>query len=471
MSKKKTADGGTFSNISPSDDEKQLTFEVHEMDVGILNAVRRAAIAHVPSVAFDYHPTVEDFPACGVKVYKNTSTMHNEMLGARLALVPVCVTENELEKLRSDAAKEDARNPLMFELKEQNNGTDTQLVTTADLRLITAETGDEEKRGGGKDNEEGKKGKKEEGKDGGFDAEKLFPPCRVTGDHILITKLKPNPYGNNGVPGDEVHVRCAARVGTGQEHARWSPVSVCYFTNKIDPDAADAAFQRWVGEQQARKDAHADDPKRLRARFDALEAKRHFFRDPLTGEANRFEFRVESECGLRAASIVFLAFEALLQRVKAVRLAIETRDIEKVSTFVATSAGSLNSRQLGGKNASHTSMQQVQRGLHHLVIKGEGHTLGNLIQTVLFARNFTPDGKPKPSSGWPVVSVGYEQPHPLEDCIVMRVKMSDPAASIEAFMIDNLSHVEDTLRGYAREWVKASGLDELNIRFIDRFMA
>ena len=447
-----------FSNLALSDDAKTLSCEVQNMPVGALNAVRRATLEYVPSVAFDYHPTLDSFPECGIKITKNTSPLHNELLGSRLALTPVCMTENQLEDARLAVDANGQYSNILFELKKTNMSYDVQIASSGDLRFL-----------GGNETK------------GDLKISQLFPACPVTGDHVSLTKLKPNPYGNRDVPGDEVELTCAARVGVGAEHARWCPVSACYFTNKIDPQAAEAHFQTWMEKQKERMDpdAIADNIDRMRTRFYALEAKRHFHKDPLTSEPNWFQFHVESECGLRAHSIVFYAFDTLIQRVRSVRLAIETRNTEKVSTFVATVNGSLSSRRLGGllpntSDAQNSLPQQspssMQTGLHHLIVKGEGHTLGNLIQCLVFERNFAHDGSLRDSAGWQLQSIGYEQPHPLEDCIVFRVKMADPKASIEAFMIDNLHHVEDTLRSFALDWIEFSKLHELGLRAVDRFV-
>lgn len=421
---------GVFSSFRVLDGAaaKKIAFEVTDLEVGVVNAIRRAAISDVPSVAFHHEPTLESFPASGVQVRKNTSPLHNEMLGARLALVPVCLDENQID----DAFGTPGPTPLTFELKKKNTGRDMALVTTADLRRELQPE-----------------------RDAWTDA--VFPPCPVTGDHILLTKLKPNPYGRGD--GDEVDVRCAASLRTGAEHARWSPVSLCYFTNKLDPVAGERAFGDRV--RAARAGGDERDVALLRREFDALDARRHFHVDPQTGEANRFEFRVESECGMRAASIVFMALQALQARVRSVRVAIEGRDAAKVSAISPSAPLPRAATALAAPSPAPPD------GLHHLVVMGEGHTLGNLVQSMVFTRNCrgVPEGERA------VRSIGYEQPHPLEDCIIFRVRLADAGGSVEAFMIDSLLYVEGRLRDLAADWARASGLDRAGVRVVDRFLA
>jgi len=495
-----SSDDATFRQPERSAEGKSLRFRVHGMPVGVVNAVRRAAIAHVPSVAFPYDPTTTAFPAeTGVLVRKNTCTLHNEMLGGRLALVPVCMDEDEMERFGEDTSV------YAFSLKKKNDTRESVPVTTGDIVVRRRD------------------------RDGNLSAPdadlaaRLFPACKITGDHILITRLNPSLEGGassggassggasssawaGGATGDEVDVEMAATVNTAHDggHTRWSPVSTCFYTNTIDPEAADVGFSAYLDRNiaerldalrqdraiarrlldpnrvddhagadidpnddeaiqefeehlsqkahfeandkatiKANEKAKADDDREcarlesqlrsspqfvteMRARFDALEAKRFFYRDPITGDANRFDFRLDSECGLSAASVVRLAFRALLERLRAIRSAIEHRDAAKV-TF--------------GRSADI-------EGLHHLIIMDEDHTAGNLLHALTYENNF---GVAQRRSG-EAESVAYTVPHPLERCILFRVKMVNPAASVEAFMDKNLRHAERRVRGYAEEW-------------------
>ena len=60
----------------------------------------------------------------------------------------------------------------------------------------------------------------------------FFPKDPITGDNILITRLKPTPDG----AGEQIHIEGKCSIGTGKEHIRFSPVSKIVFINKIDPE-------------------------------------------------------------------------------------------------------------------------------------------------------------------------------------------------------------------------------------------
>lgn len=159
-------------------------------NLGVINALRRAAMARVPTAAF-----AED----GVRVMENSSVMHNEMLAHRVSLVPLCLSPNELENF-------DPRD-YTCTLKVGNSSGAAEVVDVTSLDFTTTDlTG------------------------ASFDADRqrrLFPACTYSGQGILLTALRPNVACVGS--GEAVKVVAVPSIGTGRDHARWSPVSTCYF--------------------------------------------------------------------------------------------------------------------------------------------------------------------------------------------------------------------------------------------------
>jgi len=404
-----------FSDLRISGDEKQLRFRVRAPNA-VVNALRRAIIAHVPTAAFPFDPVAPASSATGLAVIKNTSVIHNEMLGVRVSLVPVCADEALTARLRQTP------DMYRFRLRKKNTGTEVVHVTTADMEVLLATEGAAEAPA------------PKEIRDA------LFPACPTTGDHILLTKLRPNPYDN--AEGEEVHVEGVLRVKAdtegatdGQKHARWSPVSVCYFVNVVDEAAADRAFE--VAEHKAIEDGEdASEAARLsrRRQFDSLERLRSFFPD-------FFEFQLESECGLRCPFLVASGFRVLLSRVEAIRDAVEARDTSKVSFLRLTEE---EEGETGGASSP----------VVNVCVADEDHTCGNLIQGLLYQRNFRANKNNRKDLEF----VGYHQPHPLEREIVLRLRCTEPSANVEAVLLDNLQWVVGRLRWYLEEWVKFGGM-------------
>lgn len=408
-----------------SRDAKKLAVNVDGVSASVVNALRRSIISDVPSAAFGFDPTCgggkgEDFMdtlrKCGIVVKRNASPTHNEMLAGRLALVPICVDESQLAALAKD------REMWTFAVRVKNDGAQVRLVTTADIQVF-----DKEGRAVNPAHRDA-----------------LFPANDITGDHILLTKLPAASKDYAAGEGDpEIDLSALATVGSESSHghSRWCPVSVCYFTNRVDKKAADTAFA-------------ARTPPIPRSQFDALEALRFYYTNEY-GEADRFEFRIESECGLRAPFIMYMGFRALLHRVRAFRRALETRDTAKVA-IASTSEIAAAKDDPFSKLAVTPRSDTVQNNedMFNVIVSHEDHTCGNLVQTLIYDRHLRPAKTARAPSD--VLYIGYHQPHPLESCIVFRIRMAGGKASkpaVEAFLVSNLTWIEKTLHDYAEEWV------------------
>ena len=188
---------------SDPSDVLDLVFIVsNKVELCIVNSLRRAISSCVKTAAFPFDPTEPPPPEVsepGVRILENTCVMHNEMLGHRISLLPICLTPNEL-------ANFDHRN-YNVELKVRNDGN-TVLDVTSESFMVTDMTGAALP---------------------SARVERLFPKCMISGDFPLIGVLKPRSACANAGIGELVHVRAVPRLGTGHEHARWSPVSTCFF--------------------------------------------------------------------------------------------------------------------------------------------------------------------------------------------------------------------------------------------------
>lgn len=402
----------SFTDLKASNDGKHLSFEVNGVNVAVVNALRRCIVSHVPTVAFDYNPAChpQQLPQCGILIRANTSPIHNEMLGHRLSLVPICLDEKQMAAFVED--------PMMytFALRVQNDSPDVKLVTTKDINVY-------DKSGTPVPSSV---------RDG------LFPACKVTGDHVILTKLNPGLQQDDG---GKVELECVASVGTEYKHSRWCPVSVCYFVNKIDPEAAELAL-RDRGIQPGSPEA---------AQFYTLDALRYYHKNEY-GEANAFEFRLESECGLRASFLVHQGLTVALERVRGIRRAIEERNTSKVAIASTAEIAQASDNPTEKARSTARSQEQDTGGLYNIIVSHEDHTSGNLIQAMIYEKNFRRVEKEKSE----ITYIGYHQPHPLEHCIVFRLVMRNKSASAEAFMVANLIWVEQVLEGYISEWKAAA---------------
>ena len=219
-----------------------LNFDLYNIDVSFVNAIRRVILSDLDSYAFE----TSNYTNSKVKIIENTSSLHNEFILHRIGLIPIHnITDPSDYK---------------FILNIQNNTNNIIDVTTKDIEVINLKTNIKE------------------------DTLKFFPPNNITGDNILIIKLKPNP----GKEGEKLHIEAIASKGTGSDNIRYSLVSNVRFTNKIDDEKYKDALDNHLS------NINPDDIEKETNTFNINEKERYFHTDEF-GNPNKFEFTIESK--------------------------------------------------------------------------------------------------------------------------------------------------------------------------------
>jgi len=176
----------------PKDPSDKHSFEIHDVDVSVINGIRRTILTDIPipGMIGEEHPTIE--------IIKNNGPLHNEILLHRIGLLPVCMTEDEIESYED--------NVVQLELNVLNEGNNMLNVSSADIKGQRA----------GKD-----LSKKE--------LERMFPANPVSKSHILITRLR---------TGEQLHFKASLVKKTARFNAAFSPVSLANFYYMQDPELA-----------------------------------------------------------------------------------------------------------------------------------------------------------------------------------------------------------------------------------------
>jgi len=171
-----------FTNIKYANDAtNRFSFEINEVDLSLISAIRRTILTDIPVVGFICEDNVS------VDILINTGALHNEFIIHRLGLIPICFNEDEIETFVSDDYR--------FELHVVNDNQQMINVTTHDFRIYKNNTPMPMK-----------------------DIHRIFPVSPVSNRPILITRLR---------VGEELHIDGKAVKSTAREHAGFSPVSLC----------------------------------------------------------------------------------------------------------------------------------------------------------------------------------------------------------------------------------------------------
>lgn len=248
----------------------KIEFTIRDVDLSIVNSVRRIILSEIPLVAFAFDPYNTEIN--NINITKNIGVLHNEFIAHRISLIPIYLTENEVNDFDPGM--------YVFKLHKKNNTSSVLNVTSNDFEVY-------------KNNVK-------------VPSHHLFPKNDITNDYILITKLKPNLY--NIDKGDELEVECTASKDIAKTHSRWMAVSQCSFYNAIDNENAEKALKE--------KLHNVTDPKTIeiiRNKFNTLDIYRHFKKNRYD-EPNEFLFTIESECKFRPSYLFFKGLKVLIEK-------------------------------------------------------------------------------------------------------------------------------------------------------------
>jgi len=208
---------------------------------------------------------------------------------------------------------------------------------------------------------------------------------RDLGTPILFMILK---------PGESVHIKANLVIQT----AKASQVCVSTFKNHIDPDIAKVDRDTFVAQV-------GDDPAARREAalvFDRFHIQRSFHRNPQTGRPDWFDLTVESVGTTPARDLVKKAAEVLL---------------DKIAEF------------------AKLPILREEEGWYRVEVPGETHTLGSLVQEMIYLANTTE-------------FVSADMGHPLIPKLVIRfnTKTSGPEDVIARFKTEASALCENVLR-------------------------
>jgi len=172
-----------FSAYTYQKNADKHTFQLNEVDLGIVNSIRRIILSEIDVVGFygENEPSVE--------VIFNNGPLHNEFLIHRIGLIPLHISEEITD------AYEDG--DYVFELNVENKTNEIVPITIGNF------TG----------TYKGKELTKEE-------LNKIFPAHPITKHKILITRLR---------NGEHIHIKATAIKRNGKTNASFSPVSLSNF--------------------------------------------------------------------------------------------------------------------------------------------------------------------------------------------------------------------------------------------------
>lgn len=380
-----------FKNFKKVDNK--IVFNIKDLDVSILNSIRRVILSDILNVAFEYKPY--EFENKKVNIIENTCSLHNEIILQRLSMIPLKFDEDEIYNFKEE--------DYNFKLKIKNITNKMINVTTENIEIY-----DKDKK---KYNEKFTR--------------KIFPKNKLSGDFILITKLKPNIFDKN--KGDIIDIEMVPTKSTASDYAGFGYVSQCVYYNVVDEALAKEALNKKIEET---KNLSKKDIDNLKIDFDTLD-KYRYFRKNKYDEPNYFEFHIESESRVSPEFLFFKAITIIKNR------------LEKLIANIIDGNVKID-------------LIENSTNMFNFEFTEEGHTLGNLIQSMFYNYYIREDEKKT------IDFVGYNCPHPLDNILHVKIKFNESIKEneINKIFIDGIVKIQKDLDNINTKWIDFSKINK-----------
>lgn len=394
-----------FENLKQS--TNQITFDITNVDVSLVNTLRRIILSEIPNVGF-YFKINQHLVESNIQINKNDSPLHNEFLAHRLSLLPLCFNANEIEKWDE--------NDYKFILKYDNDSSSISNVTSEHFEIYD------------KNNQKMTKS---------F-VQRIFPPNEFTKDFILLTKLKPSTTDGTK---SSIDIEMTASKGIAKDCICWSVVSQCSYFNTIDDQLAMKTLQKQLEESPTNKD-------RVKKLFETTGKYRCFHKNKYD-EPNKFSFAIETECSLTPEYIFFKSCVVLKEHLQL--LITEIAKDEESEIF-------------------NLDFNNEITNFYVLSFKNQTHTLGNYLQSHIhnkYIREKTDVDKKE----YDLEYIGYSVPHPLEDTLVFKIAFGKDISrrKVIEFMIRSISNLQSEITDFTNKWIDYSVLLKQNIQAVNDF--
>jgi len=178
--------------------ENRLEFDLKNVDLSVVNGLRRIILTKIPSLVIRGFPHPENL----INIETNTTKYNNEYLKHRLSCIPILISsQSSFKKIIKD---------FVLKVHFKNETTDKMTLTTDHIKMY---------------NKEGKLVKYKESKQ----TKSIFlePPIPICYLYPRITATEPL---------EEFKATIQLSVGTAKEDACWNMVSKCLFFNIEDND-------------------------------------------------------------------------------------------------------------------------------------------------------------------------------------------------------------------------------------------
>jgi DNA-directed RNA polymerase subunit L len=188
----------TMAKVSNIETDSGITtFRIENVNVSVVNALRRTILSDIPTVVIRTTPYEKN----DATFYKNTCRLHNEILKQRLSSIPIHITDHSINF-----------DDFVVEIKAKNTTDTIMYVTTKDFKIKNIKTDKYLNQS---------------------EVLNIFPPDNYTKDHIIFTRLRPKI--TDEILGEEIYIEAKMSIGDAKEDSMFNVVSTCAYSMTPDP--------------------------------------------------------------------------------------------------------------------------------------------------------------------------------------------------------------------------------------------
>lgn len=365
-----------MSLVKTYEDEDGLHFVLQDMDVSIVNGIRRTILSDIPTLVI--RTETSEINKC--KITKNTSRFHNEIVKQRLSSIPIFVKPKQYSDFVNNYR-------LVVDVKNDSN-MELRWVTTDDFHIQDKNTNqllsDEEVR-------------------------KMYPHDAITNQPIDFLRLRPS-IGNT--EGEHIQLTAEFSLSTAKENGMFNVVSKCSYHNVID---AEKRENEWSERLQEMKNENVSEKEIEfeRNNFNYLDGFRHFKTNE-NGEPNEFEFIVQTVGVHSNHEIVYHACNIIENKFK--------KFLENVQSQIVPIHPSHQSREFGYTSVTLSTIENS----YDIILENEDYTFGYILEHYLYTMFFIDNEESNK-----LTYVGFKKYHPHDDYSVIRMAfLEDSTAKI-----------------------------------------
>jgi len=388
-----------------SNEKSTIVITVKNVDLSIINSLRRTALSDLNNVGFYYNPHEHHEQPC-TNVIQNDTPLHNELIMHRMSLIPIHMSETEIRDWTPDEYE--------FIIDETNTTRLRKDVTTESIRVrhISSDTY--------LDN---------------LTVRRWFPCDPYTKDFVLITKL-------NKDMSSRFHIKAKAIFGTASKNVSFGVISKFAIEFIVDEELAKKNCKKEFEAQHNTKTSidgglinyeTSDEWKAFKKQFDSLDRERCYSKNKYL-EPNWFKISIDSECAMEPKDIF-------------------TKSIDTLKSSLIKHI----------EIAKNTQLEIINNdSLMTIIIPTSTHTIGNLVQSITYNNAIRADGVDNPFTEYwsehKLTYVGYNIPHPLDTILLFKFK-GDTIMTIDDARQCYINMLDTTLfeiNKFQNEWITFS---------------